>query len=92
MKFPLWRYLNQLFSDTSKPIINPAKYWYFYRVQYLEDCLNYNFLEYCYSCSYYDFVEQHWDFIYRNYWEEYGRGYLDLYEYCWQLDYYRFCP
>ena len=87
-----WQYLKQLFLNKSELIIiNPAKYWHFYSVQYLEDCLNNDFLEHCYSYSYYEFVKQYRDFISRHYLEEGDRGYVDLCEYCWQLDYYRFC-
>ncbi|MEL6786306.1 MAG: hypothetical protein AAFO76_02635 [Cyanobacteria bacterium J06607_15] len=90
MKFPLRQYLRQLFLDRTY-IVSPLKYWRIYRVEYLEHCWNNSFLEYCWLCDYDRFVEQHWDWIDRYYWDEGDRGYVDLYEYCWQLNYYRFC-
>lgn len=39
IKFPLWQYLNQpVFSSTTKLILNPRHFGYFYRVETLERC------------------------------------------------------
>ncbi len=39
-KFPVWRYLNQpLFEAASTPVINPKRFLYVYRVEFLERCL-----------------------------------------------------
>jgi hypothetical protein len=39
MQFPLWPYLNQpVFSRSRKPTLNPWRFWYTYRIQYLERC------------------------------------------------------
>ncbi|HEY9851618.1 MAG TPA: hypothetical protein V6D28_19260 [Leptolyngbyaceae cyanobacterium] len=41
IKFPIWQYLNQpLFSSTTKLVLNPSRFWFLYRVQLLERCLN----------------------------------------------------
>jgi len=40
IQFPLWQYLNQpVFSSTTKLILNPRQFQYFYRVETLERCL-----------------------------------------------------
>ena len=40
VNFPLWRYLNQpIFEAASNPVINPKRFWYVYRVEFLERCL-----------------------------------------------------
>ena len=40
VNFPLWRYLNQpIFEAASTPVINPKRFWYVYRVEFLERCL-----------------------------------------------------
>lgn len=88
MKFPLWQYLRQLFSETNY-IVNPTKYWQIYSVEYLEDCYDNNFLEFCWNCDYDKFFEQYRHFIERRYREEGDRGSRDLCQYCWQLDYFR---
>jgi hypothetical protein len=35
---PLWKYLNQPIS--LKMVLNPVHFWYLYRIEYLERCLN----------------------------------------------------
>ncbi|MBE9102415.1 hypothetical protein [Vacuolonema iberomarrocanum] len=41
----LWRYMNQpLFSRQSPATLNPQRFWYTYRVKYLERCWCQNFL------------------------------------------------
>lgn len=89
MKFPLWQYLRQLFGETNY-VVSPTKYWQIYSVEYLENCYGNSFLEHCFNCDYNRLIEQYWHFIERRYREEGDRGYVDLCEYCWQLDYYRF--
>ena len=93
MKFPLWQYLNQLLLDTTKPaIISPSEYWRIYSMKHLKNCLNNNFIEYCWNYDYYQFTKQHRYFIARHYLEEDNRVYIEFLNYCWQLDYYRFRP
>ena len=88
MKFPLWQYLRQLFSETNY-VVNPTKYQQIYNVKYLKDCYGSSFLEHCWNCDYDRFIEQYQHLIDRRYQEEGISGYVDLCEYCWQLDYYR---
>lgn len=39
IQFPLWQYLNQpVFSSTTKLILNPRQFRYFYQVETLERC------------------------------------------------------
>ncbi|MDR9898848.1 hypothetical protein G7B40_030460 [Aetokthonos hydrillicola Thurmond2011] len=39
IKFPLWQYLNQpVFTPYIKPILNPRRFAYYYRVQLLQRC------------------------------------------------------
>ncbi|MBD1911154.1 MULTISPECIES: hypothetical protein [unclassified Leptolyngbya] len=41
---PLWHFLNQpVFDERSPLILDPRRFWYFYRVRYLERCLCKNF-------------------------------------------------
>jgi len=35
---PLWKYLNQPIS--AKLVLNPVHFWYLYRIEHLERCLN----------------------------------------------------
>jgi hypothetical protein len=38
---PVWRFLNQPLFDKQQPaILNPRRFWYAYRIQHLENCLN----------------------------------------------------
>jgi hypothetical protein len=40
LKFPIWTYLSQpLFDGQHKLILNPLRFWYLYRVEFLEHCL-----------------------------------------------------
>lgn len=88
MKFPLWQYLRQLFGETHY-VVNPAKYQQIYSVEHLKDCYDNSFLEHCWNSDYNRFIKQYEHLIDRRYREEGTRGYRDLCEYCWQLDYYR---
>jgi hypothetical protein len=39
LRFPFWQYFTQpMFDAAMPPILNPRRFYYFYRVQYLERC------------------------------------------------------
>lgn len=90
MKFPLWQYLSQFFLyQNQTAIVNPTKYQQLQEAQYLEQCLNHNFLKHCWNCDYHQFIEQNWYSVDRHYLEENNHARREC-QYCWQLDYYRF--
>ncbi len=40
MWHPCWRYLNQpVFEKGKESVWRPSRFWYFYRIQLLESCL-----------------------------------------------------
>lgn len=39
IKFPVWQFLLQpVFDSSSKSILDPRRFWYFYQIQLLERC------------------------------------------------------
>lgn len=48
MYFPIWQYLNQPIWDSQRPLIlDPARYWQYYKAVRLNNCLENAFLERC---------------------------------------------
>ncbi len=39
-KFPFWQFLNQpVFRSSYTPVLSPRRFWYLYRIELLERCL-----------------------------------------------------
>lgn len=43
-KFPVWQFLKQpLFETHYYPVLNPKRFWYLYKINFLERCLDREF-------------------------------------------------
>jgi len=83
MYFPIWQYLNQPIWDSQRPLIlDPARYWQYYKAVRLNNCLENAFLERCWQINYSSFVDEHYDICSRVVLEE---DPIWLMERCWQL-------